>query len=793
MDQQIDVLLIEDNPGDVVLLREYLAECNGACHLITAERLATGLQVLAEQQVAVVLLDLNLPDSQGLNTLRKLQSEVKGIPIVILTGADDNRAAIEAVRSGAQDYLVKGHGDPELLFRTLRYAIERQQWLADIEQHNQAIAASEQRLCDIINHNVDGIVVVNHAGIVQFVNPAAENMLGKSADKLLGEMFAFGVANDAVTELDIVRNHSSKPLIVEMRVSAIEWQGEAAHLLSLRDVTERKRAADAEHQQRVLAEALRDTASALISAFDLNAVMQTIIDNVARVVPYDAANIMLIEDGHAIPIYWNGYSLEQEEMISEFCLSLTEVTNLQQMFVTGAPFLAACTDEYLDWVSTPLTAWVKSYVAAPIRSQGNVIGFVNLDSRIPGFFKAQHAEYLQVFADQASVAIEQAQLHEQIRLDAVELEKRVEERTIQLSHAKERIETILNSSQDVIILCDTAALIDRVNAAFENIFGITAEKVAGLPLIQLAAPEQRSQFESAVSQVIQSGNAERFEISIRSQNGTILETDVALSPVIDPNGRVCGFVCSMRDITQRKQQEDQLRQMLEHETELSDLKSRFMSIAAHDLRNPLAVIQSSISMLEDYDDRLSDEMKKKKYDQIRAGINNMVSLLNDILMLGKAEAGKLQLTTEDTDVVGLFNSVINDFTHALGNGHTIDLRVTEIATPMKVDPRLIRHILTNLLSNAVKYSPAESIVQIELNGHANELTFRITDEGIGIPEDEQQHLFEAFFRASNVGANLGTGLGLSIVKQAVDAHNGTIKFNSQADIGTIFTVTIPTD
>jgi len=578
---------------------------------------------------------------------------------------------------------------------------------------------------------------------------------------------------------------------VEIASHTLEFAGRQAVLVIAQDITERKRAQAAEREQRALAEALAQTAKALISAMDLDDVMNAILDNVVHVVPHGAANIMLIEGDHARPVYLRGYSPDLAASARGFSLPITETQNLQEMRVTGKPFLIPYTDEHAGWIKEPISEWVKSYVAAPICSHGQVIGFLNVDSGTPGFFTETHAQRLQIFADQASIAIEHAQLYDEIRRHADDLERHVAERTAELNHTKERIEAILNSSSDIIILCRADGRIEQVNPAFDATFHCEHDAAFNQPLAGLIVPEHRETLEKAFAAVIESRQPERLEITVDYPHRARFDADMVLSPIVEQHDRLLGVVCSLRDITQRKRAEEQLRQMLEREMELGELKSRFVSMAAHDLRNPLAVIQTSISLIESYADKLTDEQKQSKFGSIRHSIDVMVELLDDILTIGRVEAGRARFNPEPVDLMHLCDTIVAEQRQATGYTHPITVEHEGMPDRVYADPKLLRYILVNLLSNAIKYSPEGAPVTVNIACDENDIRLTVQDQGIGIPEADRAHLFEAFYRAENVGNTPGTGLGLAIVKQSVELHGGAITCESEEGAGTTFTVVLP--
>jgi len=241
-DKSTTALLIEDNEDDALIIREMLSRAKGdRFDLEWSNRLSTGLERLAEGGIDVVLLDLGLPDSQGLRTLSKVNAQAPEVPAVVMTGLADETLAVEAVRVGAQDYLTKGQVDGNLLARSLRHAIERHRMQAELEQRAQELQASETRLRTIIEKAADSIIIVDGNGMVRFVNPAAESLFGRQAEEFLGESLGLPVVAGETTEIDIIRR-GGETATAEMRVVETMWEGESAYLASLHDITERKRA-----------------------------------------------------------------------------------------------------------------------------------------------------------------------------------------------------------------------------------------------------------------------------------------------------------------------------------------------------------------------------------------------------------------------------------------------------------------------------------------------------------------------------------------------------------------------
>jgi signal transduction histidine kinase len=261
--------------------------------------------------------------------------------------------------------------------------------------------------------------------------------------------------------------------------------------------------------------------------------------------------------------------------------------------------------------------------------------------------------------------------------------------------------------------------------------------------------------------------------------------------MFDEQGNVTEFQGVGRDITERKQAEAEIRKALEKERELSELRSGFVSLVSHEFRTPLTTIQSSAEILERYRERLSEEKKLNHLTRIQSAVIRMTQLLEDVLTIGKAEAGKLKFEPSPIDLVAFCCNLVENMQMSASPQHKVTFAMIGDCIDAQMDEKLLAHIVTNLLSNAIKYSPKGGTIQFDLMCNSDSAVFRIQDAGIGIPKEDLEQLFESFGRASNVGMIPGTGLGLAIVKKCVDLHRGKISVDSEVGIGTTFTVTLP--
>jgi PAS domain S-box-containing protein len=373
------------------------------------------------------------------------------------------------------------------------------------------------------------------------------------------------------------------------------------------------------------------------------------------------------------------------------------------------------------------------------------------------------------------------------------LEELVTERTSQLNRARERVESILNSSTDAIVLASAEGTIQQTNPEFNLTFSCDIDAYFDRPLSALVDADSAPLLMDALRTTLEEREGQRLEVVAIRRDGSRFDADVVVSAVA-PSKRAepSGIVCQFRDITQRKQTEAELRKALERERELGELKSRFVSMASHEFRTPLATIMATADTLRNYLDRLQPEEIERRFDKIQVEVRHMTSLIEEVLLVGSAEAGRVDFRPEVFDVVDFSQDILERLERTDHGEHGLTFQPEGMFTTVHADLRLLRQIITNLLSNALKYSPAGSPVAVRLDCTTPDLfVLQVADHGVGIPPADQQHLFEAFHRATNVGTIPGTGLGMNITQHAVALHNGTITFESAENVGTTFCVRIP--
>ncbi|PZD73772.1 Sensor histidine kinase TmoS [Acaryochloris thomasi RCC1774] len=292
------------------------------------------------------------------------------------------------------------------------------------------------------------------------------------------------------------------------------------------------------------------------------------------------------------------------------------------------------------------------------------------------------------------------------------------------------------------------------------------------------------------------------------QDGTAFPVEYLSTPMRDEQGQLVGAVVTFRDISKRKWAEAILQQTNEalelkvqertaeliqanqQLQELSELRSRFVSMVCHEFRNPLNNIALSVSSMERYEQQLSEDQKREYLQAIVANTDRMTAMIDDILVIGKIEADQLAIRPATLDIVQFCQALLKEL-QLTAPKHELVWVCDRTHLEMGVDEQLLRSVLVNILHNAIRYSPQGGQIELKLVQEPQAITFHITDHGLGIPDADQSLLFEPFHRGKNVSNIPGTGLGLSIVKQFVVLLNGTVAFESTLGVGTSFIIRLP--
>lgn len=671
--------------------------------------------------------------------------------------------------------------------------------MEDITARKQAeklLHDANQRLQAIIQASALAIIVADPEGIVQVWNPAAERLFGWSAAEAIGRFNPIIPANqieqfyqdhrrvlhgEAEEPSEIRRQRKDgRPIdLLVSRAALYDEHGQPTGAVAmLADITERKRAETAEREQRALAEALRDTAAALSSTLNFDEVLDRILENVGKIVPYDNASVSLIEGRTARFARMRGYVVpgtEAEIMTYRFSLDTTE--DLHYSETTGQPVIISDVAHYSDWLPIPGRAWIQSHLSAPIHIKGQAVGYLSLESATPGFFTAQHARHLQSFAAQVAVAVENAQLYQQIRRYAEELETRVLERTAELDRERQRLRAILDTAGEGIFFTDRRGIIEYINPAMERLTGYSSAEVLGHdPNIWHSGPTPAAVFDTMWRSILH-GEVWQGEVVNRRKDETLYDSALIVAPLVGDDQQIIGFVAIARDITRQK--------------ELDRLKDQFVANVSHELRSPLTNVKLHVNLLEH-----GAPAKHDQYLQtLKREVSRLEALIENLLSLSRLDMGKLTITLGPIDLNRLVSQLAYDRRSLIAEtGLLVETQLDQHLPLAQADEMLLSQILANLMTNAMHYTPPGGRVTLSTatrqQADQDWITVTVADTGPGISAQDLPHLFERFYRGE-VGRRSGTpgtGLGLAICHDIALKLNGRITVDTQPGRGSAFTV-----
>jgi PAS domain S-box-containing protein len=631
------------------------------------------------------------------------------------------------------------------------------------------------------------------------------------------------------------------------RLGTISIQSRAPHAFSAQDehlmatlgaqaaiAIENARLYKAEHNQRLLAEALRDSATAINMTLDFNEVLNRILANVERVVEHDLSSILLIEPDKQtarVARYRNLAEHAHPAAVVELRLKIAELPDLRQIVKTGRPVIIANTFADPSWVTIPETQWVRSHISAPIVSRSEIVGFLNLDSATPNFFTAQHVESLQTFASQAAMAIDNARLFESAN---------VERKRLRLLYTVGRT---LSATLDADVILDRA-----VYLITESVAGALGEgfkfdpRTNRLHLKTLANRQHLSveKLDAEIALILGDGlagwvaahreplllNAVNDDPRWRSIPGLDDDIQSALSVPILSGDRLLGVISVLADtagafeveqldlMTTLSQQVsiamenarlyDELKHALDErqaaqaqliQSEKMAALGRLIASLAHEINNPLQSVQSCLTLAEEELDGVQRVDKMRRYLNVaETEIERIAAIVRRMRDFYRPAHTGMQ----PTDIQAVLQSVLELTAKQLQHSRVIaqlDCAADLPRIPANAD--YLKQVFLNLLLNAIDAMPDGGTLTLRTRLDSlppsgdrpprPAVRIEFSDTGMGMPPDVLSRLFEPFFTTKENGS----GLGLSVSYGIIQSHRGQIDVVSQVNAGSTFSLLLP--
>ncbi len=544
------------------------------------------------------------------------------------------------------------------------------------------------------------------------------------------------------------------------------WEGKIAFLRQVSNALAialaRDRFLQTEREERHLVQTLAETVALILKAQSPEEFLDLILEKAEQIVPGDAFNLMFIIGDYAQVVAHRGYEKwGVEDKISWLNFHLTDYQTLRKVYESGEPLLIPDTTVVPWWVKVQGFEWLKSYMCAPVKVEGRIVGFLNVDGARPHQFTFQDLRRLQAFADYVSLALEKARMIAELKDYSEQLERLVSERTAQLQARQAWLDAIFKGSSDGYLLLNPQGDVLEMNP------------MAWAWLKQAASPEEAKSVQETLREMVR--HPEASSEAIKELGGkTFLLKTISLEPYYT------GSLAILHDITQLKL--------------LDKAKSKLLTDISHELRSPMAAIKLYAELLHS-----SPPEKMRLYlGQILESIDHMAKLLSDIMEVVRLGTGRVELSLSPVELNEFVKNASDRYLQEANKcQHRLEILTSPDNPTVMADLSRLQQILDNLVDNAIRYTPAGGRITISVRTEEEEGrlwgVIEVADNGIGIPEEELPHIFERFFRGEKARSEQipGTGLGLAIVKELVELHHGKVKVRSKVGEGSVFTVMLP--
>lgn len=664
------------------------------------------------------------------------------------------------------------------------------------------------KLAHAIDQSASVVMITDRSGVIEYVNSRFTAMTGYTPAEVYGQtprLLQSGQTPAVVYERlwrKILAGDEWRGEFYNRRKDgALYWElasisplrndaGAITHFLAVKeDITARKAAEEAEHEQRLFAEALRDTAVALNSARSLDDLLDRTLSNLEAVIPFHTADVALLKDGvtRVVRVVGATTTDEQRASLQETQLNLDDLVNLKTMARTGHAVYISDTHQHPDWINISGTEWIRSYVAAPLISGNHLSGFISLHSITPGEFNELHAERLQVFADQVALALRNFQLYAEIQEYATELEQRVAERTAQLSRRHTQLRSILDAMNDGVLYFE-GGQIEYINRALRHeLSRDNSFPTHPADLQVFVSPNSPLAWEQVLEnarRALQRHQVWTQHLVLRHPDGSDFPALVTVSEVpaggTGQNAATTGIVVVIHDVSQQQALQEQ--------------KDRFLSHAAHELRTPISNIKTRLYLLRNQPDR-----QDRHLDIMEAVTDQMESLIEDLLDIVRLARHNVSLHPETLVYQQIISAMISRQAAATAEKDVIvTSQVPDAPVLLLADRLRLGQAISRLLANAIHHTPPGGTVSLHLEVESLPAAplpdapvpmtrLHISDGGPGIAPEQVEQVFEPFFRATEADSQ-GIGLGLAIARQIILLHQGRVSVDSTPDSGTTFTI-----
>jgi PAS domain S-box-containing protein len=532
---------------------------------------------------------------------------------------------------------------------------------------------------------------------------------------------------------------------------------------------------DAARQQLSLSRVLQAVGALLTAEMSLDEVFERLFNLLAEVIHYDCVSIELFDETDCV--YLAAQRGFPDPALAHEVTRHVTGPNLRERWGNSSVIVIPDTQRDPRWLPLPEFDYIRARIIVWLRVKNRTFGILNVDSKTAHLYDSTSGETVAAFANQAAVAIENAQLSEAIRQHAAQLEQRVTERTTELAQEQQRRQAILDAAGDGIVFTDVRGMIEYINPAMEHLTGYTAAAALGQTARLWKSGLTPPAVYDELWQTVRRGEVWKGEMINRHKSGQLYDTALTVAPLRGPDTTINGYVGIQRDISQQK--------------ELDRLKDQFVSSVSHEFRAPLSNMKLYLSLLES-----GRPEKRDQYLQtLQRETVRLENLIEDLLYISRLDMGATTTRRAPTELHPLIAQMITDRADlAARHGLSLDYLPKLDLPPALAEATMFTQVISNLMANAINYTPGGGVVTLStgmrLDNRQEWITISVQDTGPGISDADRPHIFERFYRgeAGRKSGAPGTGLGLSICRQVVEKMEGRLTVESTPGQGAMFTV-----
>lgn len=731
---QLNILVVEDNIGDFVLVNEYLEETLPSVTVLHAQTLREAITTMDYNKLDVILLDLSLPDGEGINSFHEIQSKAMQVPIIVLTGLGNTALALETVKDGAQDYIVKDDTNPQLLAKSIQYAIERKKIYTHLkksqEQYKYLFQSNPLPMWAICKKS-HYFLMVNDAAVLhygytaeEFAKMRLEDICVKEDGKTGFEELIELKVNDSIQVQEAVQQKKNGQQIdVEMVSHNIVVENNEAVLLVIHDVTEQKKAKqllrESEQMFRTISENFPNGAVAIL--------------NKDLIYEYTAG-----KEFH-VNVEDSSY-FQNSEYTSHFPKNVRPAIkeNLEKVFEGQSVVFEANHDHSSYMIS-----------ATPLFEPDNSINKIVLASQ--------------------NIS-RQKQEEQQLRL----------------------LESVITNTNDAIVISKTYEVekghpIVYVNRAFTKMTGYSSDEIIGKSAHILRGKDTNSDELNKLKEAEERGDSCEIEILNYKKDGTRFWCQFTVVPVCDALGNCTHWISVQRDVSMRKRNEREKELLIEELTRTNIDLRQFSYITSHNLRAPLSNLLGIMRLLDV--STITDPMTSlliQNFQDSTLQLNETVNDLINVLII----KNNVNVKKEKLDIGKTFEKVMKSVQNMIDE---FDVQITvnfQETNELDINRTYFESILLNLLTNAIKYRTQDEQPQLNIytRQYSDSIKLYFCDNGLGIDLDRYKDRIFGLYQRFHDNSD-GKGLGLYIINSQINAMGGSIDVKSKVGKGTTFILT----